>query len=255
MEINWYTFAAQIINFLVLVWLLRRFLYRPVIDAMDTREKKIAERLDEAAEARRDSEREAGELRRKQDELEHAREELMAEAAREIESWKKQHREQARDEIDAERKEWYRGIQRERNAFLRALRAQAGEYVYETTRDVVRKLSDEALEQRVVDVFLTRLRTLDAHQQSEIAAAIRDALHRVTVRSGFPISDDVRQRILVEVQRCLGNDVEIEFQVSPEVICGLELQAAGYKVAWSAGETLDGLEEDFSRTLDEAALG
>lgn len=255
MEINWYTFGAQIINFLVLVWLLRRFLYKPVINAMDEREKKIAARLDDARQAREGADREAEELRRKKDELEHAKENLLAEAGREVETWKEQHREKARGEIDAERTEWYRGVQRERSAFLRELRSRAGEYVYETTRNVIRKLSDESLEQRIVDVFLARLRTLDAQQQADISTAIRNSRHQVTVKSGFPLSEELRQRILNETQTTLGGDVEIDFHVTPDVVCGLELQAAGYKVAWSVGETLDALEEDFAKTLDEVAVG
>ena len=48
MEINWFTVIAQIINFLILVWLLKRFLYKPVLNAIDEREKKIAAQLSDA---------------------------------------------------------------------------------------------------------------------------------------------------------------------------------------------------------------
>jgi F-type H+-transporting ATPase subunit b len=48
MKINWFTFIAQIINFLILVWLLRHFLYKPILNAVDEREKKIAGQLKDA---------------------------------------------------------------------------------------------------------------------------------------------------------------------------------------------------------------
>ncbi len=48
MQIDWLTVIAQIVNFLILVWLLKRFLYQPVINAMDQREQRIAERLQKA---------------------------------------------------------------------------------------------------------------------------------------------------------------------------------------------------------------
>ncbi len=58
MLIDWFTVAAQVINFLVLVWLLKRFLYQPIIDAIDAREKRIAAELADAdakkAEARQE---------------------------------------------------------------------------------------------------------------------------------------------------------------------------------------------------------
>ena len=48
MLIDWFTVIAQIVNFLVLVYLLKRFLYKPIIKAMDGREQRIAGRLEEA---------------------------------------------------------------------------------------------------------------------------------------------------------------------------------------------------------------
>ena len=61
MEVDWFTVIAQILNFLVLVWLLKRFLYKPVLNAIDEREKKIASELEDAAihkaEARKEKEK------------------------------------------------------------------------------------------------------------------------------------------------------------------------------------------------------
>jgi F-type H+-transporting ATPase subunit b len=51
MSIDWITVAAQIANFLVLIWLLKRFLYRPILDGIDAREAEIKARMQEAAEA------------------------------------------------------------------------------------------------------------------------------------------------------------------------------------------------------------
>ena len=58
MLINWFTVCAQAINFLILVWLLKRFLYKPILHAIDEREKGIAAQLADAeakkAEAQKD---------------------------------------------------------------------------------------------------------------------------------------------------------------------------------------------------------
>jgi len=48
MLIDWFTVGAQIVNFLILVWLLKHFLYKPILDAIDAREKKIAAELADA---------------------------------------------------------------------------------------------------------------------------------------------------------------------------------------------------------------
>ena len=55
MLIDWFTVGAQALNFLILVWLMKRFLYKPILTAIDTREKRIAAEL--AAPTRRRTKR------------------------------------------------------------------------------------------------------------------------------------------------------------------------------------------------------
>jgi F-type H+-transporting ATPase subunit b len=252
MEINWTTFTAQIINFLVLTWLLKRFLYGPIVRAMDEREKRLAERQDEATAAKQSAAQEAAEYRRRNEDLDHAREELLAEAGREIEDWKQQHLQQARGEVDHVRKEWYRSIERERGAFLRDLRQRAGQQVHQMTRRVMGKLCRATLEGEVVEAFAERLQQVDENKRSEIAAAIRNSQHRVLVETAFELPDERRRRIEAMIHEHLTDGIDIEFKVVPELICGIELKAAGYKVAWSVGETLEELEDEFATALDAA---
>lgn len=253
MDINWTTFTAQIINFLVLVWLLKRFLYGPIVRAMDEREKRLAERLQEATDARQNTEQEAAEYRRKNEELDRAREELLAAAGREVEEWKKQHLQHAREEVEHARREWYRSIERERAAFLRDLRQRAGRQVYEITRRVMGKLCHARLEGQVIESFSGQLQQVDEQRRGEIAAAIRNSHHRVLVETAFELPEEGQRRIEAMIHENLTDGIDIDFKVEPELICGIELKAAGYKVAWSAGETLEELEEEFSAALDSVA--
>ena len=55
MSIDWFTFTAQIINFLVLVWLLSHFLYKPIVNAMNDRQARIAAEHEQALSAKRDA--------------------------------------------------------------------------------------------------------------------------------------------------------------------------------------------------------
>ena len=45
MLIDWFTVGAQVLNFLILIWLLKRFLYKPILHAIDEREERIATEL------------------------------------------------------------------------------------------------------------------------------------------------------------------------------------------------------------------
>jgi len=58
MLIDWFTVGAQIVNFLILVWLLKHFLYKPILDAIDAREKRIAAELADADAKKAEAEKE-----------------------------------------------------------------------------------------------------------------------------------------------------------------------------------------------------
>ena len=64
MLIDWFTVLAQIINFLILIYLLKRFLYGPIIRAMEEREKKMVADQDRAKNAEKEAERMSSELER-----------------------------------------------------------------------------------------------------------------------------------------------------------------------------------------------
>ena len=106
MSIDWITVTAQIANFLVLVWLLKRFLYRPILDGIDAREAEITERMDAATRAKEDAAAVQATFEVKRDALqsEHAK---MAEAIRH----------QAQQERDALLAEAHQRIDRERAAW------------------------------------------------------------------------------------------------------------------------------------------
>jgi len=251
MEIDWFTFSFQIINFLVLVWLLKRFLYKPIINAMDRREESITQRVNEAMSARQDAEREAEDYRLKSQELDHAREKLLVEASRDVEEWKQGRFQEARTDVDRTRAEWLRSIKRERAAFLRDLRQRAGRQVHAMSRRVLAKLCGDSLEAQVIDSFLERLQQVDEQQRLEIAASIRNSHHKIFVETGFELPDESRNQVCSVISKYLTDGIDIEFKVVPELICGIELKAAGFKVAWSAAETLDELEDEFAHALDQ----
>ena len=86
MLIDWPTVAFQIINFLILVALLKRFLYGRIVQAMETRETHIAAEWAAANEQREASERTRQELDAQTRALEEEKSEILREARHEAEA-------------------------------------------------------------------------------------------------------------------------------------------------------------------------
>ena len=80
MLIDWFTVGAQTLNFLVLVWLLKRFLYKPILDGIDAREKRIAMEMANADATKAEAQKEQKEFQHKNEEFEQKRAALLSRA-------------------------------------------------------------------------------------------------------------------------------------------------------------------------------
>jgi F-type H+-transporting ATPase subunit b len=246
MQIDWITVSAQIINFLILVWLLKRFLYKPVIRAMERREQRINERLDDARTSRQQAEQQAAEYRSKREELERQREQRLAEAREQAEQEKKQLLAQAREEVKATREQWQRQVEREQAEFLEKLRVKAAESIQAIARKTLRDLADSTLEEQIVQVFVTRLESLDADARKALAKPGEP----LRISSAFELDSRVRDRLTRAVHEHLGADLQVSYAVSAELLCGIRLDSEQQQLSWNLADYMDELtariEEAFS---------
>ncbi len=173
----WFVWAAQIINFLILVALLRKFLYRPVLEAIESRQQEISARVAEAAQTRQEANELAAACREQERELSTTREKMLSEASQEVEAWKRKALDRTRAEVEAAQALWWDALQRDRDRFLRELRERAGRQVHQVARHVLRQLADTNLEQQLVAVFLDRLRSLDQSTRDRMLAGRAEMSH------------------------------------------------------------------------------
>ena len=250
MELDLFTFVAQVVNFVVLVVLLRIFLYKPVIRAMDERERRIASRLEEAEEGKREAEEEADSYRRKQEELEERRGEILSQARQDAEERKSELLEEARREVDESREKWRRALERQRESFLSRLRAKVGEETYRIARRALRDLADEELEARILAVFSRRLDELDDDRRRELTEALGDG-GQVRVRSAFAVEKEDRERLEKKVRALTDGRLSFDYEESGELISGVELRAGDERVSFSLESYLDELEERMRQAVEE----
>ena len=253
MLIDWFTVTAQIVNFIVLIVLLKYFLYDRIIKAMDRREETIRMRLEEADSKKEEAEQEADSYRRKNEEIDRNRSEMLTQAKDEAEKERKSLSKKARKEVEKARVRWEESVQKEKDAFLRELRRLAANQVYAISRQVLRDLADSELEERLVEVFLSELQDMPEEKRHAMAEVIREEGNTATVRSGFEISTKLRRKITESVRDSLAEKAEVTYETVPDMIMGIELKSKGEKIAWSLENYLDGLEERAREALEKEA--
>lgn len=248
MQIDWFTFVCQIINFLVLAWLLKKLLYRPILTAVEERERGITQRLELAADREAAAEQAKQAFENQQAELAHLRDSLMAEAAADVETWKKDQQARVRKEVAEMQDQWHAAISREQQQFLGELRQRTARQVQDIVRHVVRELADFELEQQSVQRFLSQLDELLAREPG-VAKEGETELPMV-VRTAFPLANEHRETLSKNVAARLGNRT-LRFEVDSDLICGMELVAGDRKLEWNVDHYLDALERSIATALDQ----
>ena len=253
MLINWFTVFAQAINFLILVWLLKRFLYKPILRAIDDREKGIATQLAQAEAKVAEAQKERDDFQHKNEVFDQEREALLKKATDEANSERQRLLDEARKDADALRTKRQEALESEqRNLNVEIIRWTQKE-VFSITRKTLADLASTSLEERMGDVFVRRVRALSGAAKEQMATAFKTSNHTVSVHSAFDMPPAQKSAIESAVKETFAPDAQVQFETAPELVSGIELSANGHKVAWSIADYLATLEKSTGELLHKDA--
>jgi len=252
MLIDWFTVGAQALNFLILAWLLKRFLYRPVLDAIDAREKRIAAELADADARKAEALKERNAFQQKNEEFDRQHADMMRKVSDEAKVERKRLADETRDAMETERARQKEALQNDVRKLQQSISHMAQREVFSIARKTLSDLAGETLEDRIVEVFVARLHALKGAARDDLAAALKPGAMPVSVRSAFDLTVDQRAAIESALNAVLSADVHLQFETQPDVVSGIELRANGQKVAWSIADYLSSLQEGVNSLLSEA---
>lgn len=251
MLINWFTVGAQALNFLVLVWLMRRFLYKPILRAIAAREKRIATELANAAAKEADAKKERDEFQRKNEELDRQRAELLSTATDEANAERQRLLDKARQAADALSARRQEALRDDAHSLNQAIRRRTQQEVFAIARKALTDLATASLEECMGEVFTRRLREMDVKARERLAAALATASEPAIVRSAFDLPAEQRAAIQNALNETFSAEVHVRFETAPDLVSGIELTTNGQKVAWSIAEYLASLEKGVAELLQE----
>jgi len=251
MLIDSFTIIAQIINFLILIYLLKRFLFNRIIKIMDEREKQITDQMQDVKTAKEAAQKELDEQQRIREELQEKWNEMLAQAKKDAQKKREELVKDARSKIDEEQKNWREAILKQRTAFLRDLRHLSCEQVCQMSRKVLSDLAGEKLENQLIENFLIQLGKLSKEEKDDFIRFIDKDERKIWVDSSFGLAREKESEIRKILEKIIGDKVEINFKVSPKLICGIETRTEGKKISWNIENYLDGLEEQLKKAFTE----
>ncbi|HUJ77073.1 MAG TPA: F0F1 ATP synthase subunit delta [bacterium] len=237
------TFVFEILNFLVLLWLLHRFLYRPILAVIDRRQADIEQRL---AEARKVREEAAALEQSYRDQLsglerEHSEARLRLEGELQLERSKGLAQLQA--ELDRER-ERRRSLDVQRDRERAAQAEQAGlRLATQFLTRLLERLAGPELDAKLLATALEDLRALPEASRETIGRALQDHAGAVKVETAYPVSGQTRQSLVAVLSEVTGRPIRCEFAETPELLAGLRMSAGHWVLSANLLEELKYFED------------
>jgi F-type H+-transporting ATPase subunit b len=235
------------------MYLLKRFLYGRILKAMDDREAKISARFAEADELKVKANEAADLYEKRNQQLNATQETMLNEATLAADVKRKELMEKVRVEVDQVKTRWQDMLVREQDAFFCDLRQRAAKQLYATARKALSDLADADLEERIMDEFIRRIKSLDPEKSVQMRNAIRGGGNQVTIQSAFGISEPRKAQIEEVIKNQITNGFTLRYLKQPEIVSGIEMRVNGHKIAWSLNEYLEAMVENLTETLQKEA--
>jgi F-type H+-transporting ATPase subunit b len=249
MLIDWFTVGAQALNFLVLVWVLKHFLYQPILDAIAAREKGIASRLADADTKTKEAQKQRDDFAGKNKAFDQEHAALLSKAAAEAKTEHDRLIEEARQEADTFRAAQAAALKSDQARLSKEITRTASDEVFAIARKTLADLATASLEERVGAVFTRSLGQMDAKAKETMGAALRNLKDPAVVQSAFEMPPAQRATIQNALNETFSAEVRVRFEAAPDRICGIELTADGQKIGWSIAEYLTSLDRTVGALL------
>jgi F-type H+-transporting ATPase subunit b len=238
------------------VWLLKHFLYKPIRNAIDAREKRIAAELADADAKKSEAQKERDDFQNKNKVFDQQRRALLSKAADEAKLERERLLDEAHKDADNLRAAQAVALRNDQKRLGSAITNLAKQEVFGIARKTLADLATVSLEERMGEVFTRRLREMDGKAKALLGAALKSSSEPAVVRSTFDLGAAQRAAIQNALNETFSAEIHIRFETSPDLVSGIELTTNGQKVAWSIADYLASLEKGVDELLkkkDEAA--
>ena len=231
---------SQIVNFVLLLILLRVFLYKRILKMLDERRQRIAQSIEDAEKAAQARQKAEEEYQRQVEEMAQERERLMAEMTAEVAREREQLLAQARAEAEAVLADRRAQADLERQRMLKDLRGQVAALAIAAANKVIGDALDERRQRQLVEEFFSGIRAgqvvvLDEAELDEVAS------RPAKVISALPLSAEEQAIISEDLAGHLGGEPQIEFAVDPAILGGIVVRVGDRVIDGSVAGQLESL--------------
>jgi F-type H+-transporting ATPase subunit b len=244
MTVSWWTIALQAINFLVLVWLLHRFLYRPALAVMARRRQLVEEAMGEAEQAKQAADAEKDAYRARETELDESRQTLLSRAHAEIADDRERVLAEAHEQAENLLSETRRQLDEERRVALAAVKGEVADLARTMATKLLTRLTEApdtgtALADLALASMSSHLEELPEDERATLAEDLTNASEALCVTTTRELDAASRERWQAMLTERLGRSVVPTFRADPALIGGAELRFPHAVISLTWADQLD----------------
>jgi len=250
MQIDWFTVIAQIVNFVILILLLKYFLYDKIMDALKKREEKISSQLKNAKNKNEEAEEKRQKYEKLRDELEDEKEEAFEEAKKKADEQKKEMVNEARKKVEDKRKEWEKELESQKNEIIEEVRKLISREALAITKKALKEIADENLEDKIILKFSEKIYGLSTDQKEKFKDSLKEAGKQIKIISSFELSKSFKDKLNEMIGENFYKTAEIQYSIDEKIISGIELKIENRKLSWNFNDYLNELDQKFEEILE-----
>ena len=252
MGIDLVTLIAQIINLLVLIWLMKKFLYQPVLKMISERQALIDAEIERAHQARQEALLQEAKYNRKVADFEAKRSDMMGQTRQEVEAFKQKLLAESKQAISYSRKNWQVELEQEKQSFDAGLQASIVKNFKLFARDALKDMADVELTSLILKKFEEKMQKMSKPVYKQMLNNILKN-GRITVFTDSKLDTKTKAGIksfLTDLFR-LDATVKFEFEEDTDLICGVLIQAGEHQISWNLKNYLEDFEDNMDVAFNE----
>ncbi|MCW8922966.1 MAG: F0F1 ATP synthase subunit delta [Gammaproteobacteria bacterium] len=243
MELNWSTFILEIFNFLVLVWILKRFLYQPVLDVIARRRAMIENQLAEAEQHHAEANALKEQYEHRLADWEQEREQASDDLQQELEQVRVEQLSVQQTERDQEEEKMRVARSRQEQQAVREIEQQALQQGAVFASRLLTEAAGPELENRLFGLLLNELNNLPAEQISRLSVKWGEPPEQIQVSSAYPLTDEQRQQLERALSKVTGLSVPVLYDQDTRLLAGLSINIGDWALQLNVRDELQDFTE------------
>ena len=241
MLIDPFTVFVQVLNFLILVLILKRFLFRPIARSMAQREKRLADELDQARKAKEKAQEELEDIKALKARIKDEESRMLQEVKNRAAALETELTASVKAAVRAKERTFVQSFEQEKRRRAEALQQEMATQVFTVANTALHDLAGRSLHASMVTHFLDMLENKTGSSRHSFANLFtgQDTL---TVNTPFELNEETTHRLRALLARDFGFNGKIEFRIVPNLLAGVSLSGNGHRLDWTIHRYLENLQ-------------